>query len=74
MRIFKELVVLVNDQGIVIDDISSNVESSYSATAEARTQLTKASKSQKSRKCLSCWVPLAILGVKIITIVIVLVL
>lgn len=72
-EIFKDLAVLVNEQGIVIDDIGSNIETSYAATAEAKTQLVKASKSQKSRKCLSCWVPLAILAVVIIIVVIVLV-
>lgn len=73
-EIFKDLAVLVNEQGIVIDDIGSNIESSHHATAEAKTQLAKASKSQKSRRCLSCWVPLAILSVVIIIVVIVLVL
>lgn len=72
-EIFKDLAVLVNEQGIVIEDIGSNIETSNSATAEATTHLVKASKSQKSRKCLSCWVPLAILGVVIIIVIIVLV-
>lgn len=71
-EIFKDLAVLVNEQGIVIEDIGSNIETSYHATAEATTHLVKASKSQKSRKCLSCWVPLAILGVVIIIVIIVL--
>lgn len=72
-EIFKDLAVLVNEQGVIIDDIGSNVESSYVATVEATTHLVKASKSQKSRKCLSCWIPLAILAVVIIIVVIVLV-
>jgi len=72
-EIFKDLAVLVNEQGVMIDDIGSNIEGSYVGTAEATTHLVKASKSQKSRKCLSCWVPLAILGVVIIIVIIVLV-
>lgn len=73
-EIFKDLAVLVNEQGVMIDDIGSNIESSYVATAEATTHLAKASKSQKSRKCLSCWIPLIILAVVIIIVVIVVVL
>ncbi|KAA8548308.1 hypothetical protein F0562_004737 [Nyssa sinensis] len=43
-EIFKDLAVLVHEQGIVIDDIQSNVESSAAVTTQARVQLSKASK------------------------------
>ncbi|KAF6143594.1 hypothetical protein GIB67_012393 [Kingdonia uniflora] len=52
-EIFRDLAVLVHGQGVVIDDISSNMESSYTATTQAKTQLSKADKSVKSR---SSWV------------------
>ncbi|KAF3435335.1 hypothetical protein FNV43_RR22422 [Rhamnella rubrinervis] len=47
--IFKDLAVLVHEQGVVIDDIQSNIDSSSAATTQARVQLAKASKSVKSR-------------------------
>ncbi|KAG1362785.1 hypothetical protein COCNU_10G010040 [Cocos nucifera] len=51
-EIFKDLAVLVHDQGAMIDDINSNIENSEAATAQARTQLSKASKTQKSNSSL----------------------
>ncbi|KAL9670923.1 hypothetical protein QQ045_008485 [Rhodiola kirilowii] len=48
-EIFKDLAVLVHDQGVTIDDIHSNIEASSSATNQAKVQLVKASKSVKSR-------------------------
>ncbi|EEF49305.1 syntaxin, plant, putative [Ricinus communis] len=47
--IFKDLAVLVHEQGVVIDDIQSNIDSSAAATSQAKVQLAKASKSVKSR-------------------------
>ncbi|CAI9763090.1 unnamed protein product [Fraxinus pennsylvanica] len=52
-EIFKDLAVLVHDQGVVIDDIHSNIDASTAATTQARVQLSKASKSGKSK---SSWV------------------
>lgn len=55
-EIFKDLAVLVHEQGVVIDDIHSNIEDSSAATTQTRVQLAKASKSVKSRCSLSvCW-------------------
>ncbi|KAH9617011.1 hypothetical protein KSS87_001857 [Heliosperma pusillum] len=51
-EIFKDLAVLVHDQGVMIDDIGSNLESSHAATAQGRSQLAKASKTQKSNSSL----------------------
>uniref|UniRef100_A0A0D6R814 t-SNARE coiled-coil homology domain-containing protein n=1 Tax=Araucaria cunninghamii TaxID=56994 RepID=A0A0D6R814_ARACU len=73
-EIFRDLAVLVNEQGVVIDDIGSNIESSHSATVQAKSSLAQASKSQKSRKCMSCWLPLVILGVVVLVVILVLVL
>ncbi|RVX06908.1 Syntaxin-21 [Vitis vinifera] len=52
-EIFRDLAVLVHEQGVVIDDIHSNIEASSAATTQATAQLSKASKSVKSR---SSWV------------------
>ncbi|KAF3332732.1 syntaxin-22-like protein [Carex littledalei] len=51
-EIFKDLVVLVHEQGSVIDDIDSNIENAAAATVQAKTQLAKASKTQKSNSSL----------------------
>ncbi|KAL5581491.1 hypothetical protein UlMin_013933 [Ulmus minor] len=53
-EIFKDLAVLVHEQGVVIDDIQSNIDSSAGATTEARVQVAKASKNVKS-KISWCW-------------------
>lgn len=55
-EIFKDLAVLVHEQGVVIDDIQSNVEASSTATTQARVQLAKASKSTKSKSSWCWWV------------------
>eukprot|EP00262_Sarcandra_glabra_P006262 TRINITY_DN183_c0_g1_i1.p1 TRINITY_DN183_c0_g1~~TRINITY_DN183_c0_g1_i1.p1 ORF type:complete len:274 (+),score=42.89 TRINITY_DN183_c0_g1_i1:209-1030(+) len=69
-EIFKDLAVLVHDQGAMIDDIDSHIESSYAATAQAKTQLTKASKTQRSNSSLTCLL-LVIFGVVILIVIIV---
>ncbi|XP_044479740.1 syntaxin-22-like isoform X2 [Mangifera indica] len=51
-EIFKDLAMLVHEQGVMIDDISSNIESSHSATVQGTSQLVKASKTQKSNSSL----------------------
>ncbi|OVA02880.1 Target SNARE coiled-coil domain [Macleaya cordata] len=51
-EIFKDLAVLVHEQGAMIDDIDSNIESSYAATVQAKSQLGKAAKTQKSNSSL----------------------
>eukprot|EP00250_Pteridium_aquilinum_P006247 c16205_g1_i2 orf=379-1215(-) len=70
-EIFKDLAVLVHEQGVVIDDIDSNIEGTYSTTTQANVQLVKAGKSQKSNKSLMCWL-LVIFGVILVVVVIVL--
>ncbi|KAH9791501.1 Syntaxin-22 [Citrus sinensis] len=64
-EIFKDLAVLVHEQGVVIDDISSNIESSAATTTHARVQLAKASKNVKSRSSW-CWWVLAIIVVALV--------
>ncbi|PON50506.1 t-SNARE [Trema orientale] len=72
-EIFKDLAVLVHEQGIVIDDIQSNIDSSSGATAQARAQLGKASKSGKSRASW-CWWVLVIFVVALLVFLLVLIL
>lgn len=69
-EIFKDLAVLVHDQGAVIDDISSNIERSHAATKQGTTQLVKASKSQKSSSSLVCLL-LVIFGIILLIVIIV---
>ncbi|XP_057518745.1 syntaxin-22-like [Amaranthus tricolor] len=53
-EIFKDLAVLVHGQGVMIDDIGSNVENAHAATIQAKTHLAKASKTQRSNSSLTC--------------------
>ncbi|XP_078438975.1 syntaxin-22-like isoform X2 [Wolffia australiana] len=69
-EIFKDLAVLVNDQGTLIDDIESNIENSSAATAQAKTQLARASKTQRSNSSLTCML-LVIFGVILLIVIIV---
>ncbi|KAL4276999.1 hypothetical protein AHAS_Ahas20G0263300 [Arachis hypogaea] len=55
-EIFKDLAVLVHEQGAMIDDIGSNIEQSHAATAQARSQLAKASKTQRSNSSLVIYI------------------
>ncbi|KAI5078757.1 hypothetical protein GOP47_0006428 [Adiantum capillus-veneris] len=70
-EIFKDLAVLVHEQGVMIDDIDSNIETSHAATAQANRQLTKAAKSQKSNSSLACLL-LVIFGIVLLIVIIVL--
>uniref|UniRef100_A0A5B7BAA8 Putative syntaxin-22 n=1 Tax=Davidia involucrata TaxID=16924 RepID=A0A5B7BAA8_DAVIN len=72
-EIFKDLAVLVHEQGIIIDDIQSNVESSSAVTTQARVQLSKASKSVKAKSSW-CWWVLAIFVVVLVILLLVFIL
>lgn len=69
-EIFKDLALLVHDQGAMIDDIDSNIESSLAATSQGRTQLEKAAKTQKSNSSMKCLL-LVIVGVVLLIVTIV---
>ncbi|XP_074270274.1 syntaxin-22-like [Silene latifolia] len=69
-EIFKDLAVLVHDQGVMIDDIGSNVENAHAATAQGRSQLAKASKTQKSNSSLTCLL-LVIFGIILLIVLII---
>ncbi|EFJ13868.1 hypothetical protein SELMODRAFT_121392 [Selaginella moellendorffii] len=70
-EIFKDLAVMVHEQGGTIEEIDSHVENSYAATAQANKQLSKASKSQKSGNTLSCLL-MVIFAVALVIVIIVL--
>ncbi|KAG9454100.1 hypothetical protein H6P81_007004 [Aristolochia fimbriata] len=70
-EIFKDLAVLVHEQGVMIDDIESNIENSAAATTQAKSQLGKASKIQKSNSSMTCML-LAIFGVVLLIVIIIL--
>ncbi|KAA8533467.1 hypothetical protein F0562_031099 [Nyssa sinensis] len=71
-EIFKDLAVLVHEQGAIIDDISSNIGNSHSATVKATSQLAKASKTQRSNSSMTCLL-LVIFGIILIIVIIVVV-
>ncbi|XP_027909116.1 syntaxin-22 isoform X1 [Vigna unguiculata] len=70
-EIFKDLAVLVHEQGAIIDDIGTNIENSHEATARAKSQLAKASKTQRSNSSLTCLL-LVIFGIVLLIVIIVL--
>ncbi|XP_062073557.1 syntaxin-22-like [Humulus lupulus] len=70
-EIFKDLAVLVHEQGAMIDDIGSNIEGSHAATSQAKSQLVKASKTQRSNSSLACLL-LVIFGIVLLILIIVL--
>nr|AFK38821.1 unknown [Medicago truncatula] len=70
-EIFKDLAVLVHEQGTMIDDIGSNIENSHAATAQAKSQLAKASRTQRSNSSLACLL-LVIFGIVLLILIIVL--
>ncbi|KAK8578830.1 hypothetical protein V6N13_142104 [Hibiscus sabdariffa] len=71
-EIFKDLAVLVHEQGTMIDDIGTHIENSQAATVQAKSQLLKAAKTQRSNSSLACLL-LVIFGVVILIVIIVLV-
>ncbi|CAO2832311.1 unnamed protein product [Amaranthus hypochondriacus] len=71
-EIFKDLAVLVSDQGVMIDDISSNIEGSHAATTQGTSQLLKAAKTQKSSSSLVCLL-LVIFGIILLIVIIIVV-
>ncbi|XVF11083.1 hypothetical protein REPUB_Repub07fG0238900 [Reevesia pubescens] len=70
-EIFKDLAVLVHEQGTIIDDIGTHIENSQAATVQAKSQLVKAAKTQRSNSSLTCLL-LVIFGVVILIVIIVL--
>jgi syntaxin 7 len=69
-EIFKDLAVLVHEQGVMIDDIGSNIVNSHASTQQATTQLAKASKYQKSSSSLVCLL-MVMLGIIMLIVVVV---
>ncbi|XP_076884612.1 syntaxin-22-like [Bidens hawaiensis] len=70
-EIFKDLAVLVHEQGAMVDDIGSNIENSHDATAQGKSHLLKASKAQKSNSSMTCLL-FVILGIVLLIVVIIL--
>ncbi|XP_019432937.1 PREDICTED: syntaxin-22-like [Lupinus angustifolius] len=72
-EIFRDLAVLVHEQGVVTDGFQSNIDASAGATTQARVQLSKASKSVKSRTSWCWWVLLIFLVVLVILLLVLLI-
>ncbi|PON77546.1 t-SNARE, partial [Parasponia andersonii] len=71
-EIFKDLAVLVHDQGGIINEIEFNIDNSHAATTQATVQLAKASKLQKSSSSLTCLL-LLIFGIILLIVIIIVV-
>uniref|UniRef100_A0A7S2LZT8 t-SNARE coiled-coil homology domain-containing protein n=1 Tax=Zooxanthella nutricula TaxID=1333877 RepID=A0A7S2LZT8_9DINO len=68
--IFKELAVLVIDQGSILDRIDYNIEQVVSQSQEANKQLKKAEDSQKSNRAMKCIIILVVIDLILILILI----
>ena len=56
----QDLAVLVNDQGMMLDDIESNITRTADRTAEAGTQLRGAERSQRGARNKMCFILLVV--------------
>ncbi|CAN0842855.1 SYP22 [Linum grandiflorum] len=70
-EIFKDLAVLVHEQGTMIDDIGSHIDNAHAATAQGKQHLVKAAKTQKSNSSLTCLL-LVIFGIVLLIVIVVL--
>jgi len=68
--IFKELAVLVIDQGSILDRIDYNIEQVVHQSVEANKQLKKAEDTQKSNRAMKCIIMLVIIDLILILILI----
>merc|ERR1711967_53073 len=68
--IFKELAVLVIDQGTILDRIDYNIEQVVDQSREANVQLQKAEKSAKSNRAMKCMLMLVLINVILLIILI----
>jgi len=69
--VFKELAVLVIDQGTILDRIDYNIEQVVHQSVEANKQLQKAEKSQKSNRAMKCIMILVCVNLVLICILVV---
>jgi syntaxin 16 len=60
-NIFKELAVLVIDQGTILDRIDYNMENAVEAATEGVKELTKAEEHQKNSMSVKCIILLVVL-------------
>jgi len=70
-EIFQDLAVLVNDQGLQLDDIEANITRTADRTLEGNRELLQAERSQRAARNLTCWI---LMVVAVIMVVLVLVL
>ena len=69
-QIFKELAVLVIDQGTILDRIDYNMENAVEHAKEGVKQLHKAEEHQKANLAIKCIVVLVILNIIMVAIVV----
>lgn len=71
-EIFKDLAMLVHDQGTFIDNMDSNIDKAHSATVQGTSQLAKAAETQRPNSSLTCLL-LVIFAIVLLIVTIVLV-
>ena len=70
-NMFKELAVLIVEQGTILDRIDHNMEEAVSATAKGVKELQKAEEYQKSARPIKCMLVLMVLIIVCVIIIIV---
>lgn len=63
--------MLVNDQGLQLDDIEANITRTADRTSEGQRELIQAERSQKAARNRSCWI-ITIIAVILVVLVLVL--
>ncbi|KAL8557392.1 hypothetical protein ACS0TY_004722 [Phlomoides rotata] len=71
-EIFKDLAVLIHDQGGDIEDIQYKIDASAAATTQSKGQLSKGSKSGKSTASWCWWIIAIIVAVVVILLIVIL--
>jgi len=69
-EIFRDLAHMVDEQGVMIDNIQSNIEDSHSSTTRAVEELRSASTHQRSARSKMCWIALILLVIVVIIVVV----
>lgn len=69
-EIFQDLAVLVNDQGMQLDDIESNITRTAERTLEGNRELIQAERSQRSARNRTCWILMVVAVVMVVLVLV----
>jgi syntaxin 7 len=66
----QDLAVLVNDQGVMLDDIESNIERTADRTRTAGGELVRAERLQRSSRSRMCYILLVVAAVLAVLVIV----